>query len=204
MKIIPINCPGCGAALKISPDMDVFACGYCGQSLRAVHRGGTVSLQRIADAMARVKNNTDRTASELALRRLDGELRKIRSAQRTAEDCITKLVPEKFKVFDYSWVMGSHLVDEKHFVLGGTMMAIAFGSIWSNKVGWVIFAGTLAVWLVLGSVRLCELKKSNATYHTLVAHAYSELNKLAADEQEILRQIDRHRSVVGSVGQTTS
>ncbi len=162
-----------------------------------------MSLQRIADAMAGVQKNTDRTASELALRRLERELQKTRSALRRIEDDITHLVPEKFEVFGYSWLRGS-LLNEKHFVQGGTVMAIAFGFIWGMKAGWAIFAGTLVVWFVLGLVRLRQLKESNAGCRELLDNAHSQLSKLAADEQEIRRQIDEHRSVVGSVGQTAS
>lgn len=70
LKIINLKCSGCGAPLEISPNMEDFSCGYCGAAQRVVRRGGTVSLSLIGDAIARVQAGTDKTAAELAIRRL--------------------------------------------------------------------------------------------------------------------------------------
>ncbi len=82
IKIIAMTCPSCGAGLQVASDMENFACGYCGTSLRAIRRGGTVSL--IADAIAKVQSGTDRTASELALVRLQAELETVEARLKLA------------------------------------------------------------------------------------------------------------------------
>ena len=74
MKAIAMKCASCGAGLQITPDMDHFACGYCGISLSVVRRGGTVALNLVADSIAKVQAGTDRTAAELALVRLSNEI----------------------------------------------------------------------------------------------------------------------------------
>ena len=61
--------------------METFACGYCGTSQHVVRSGGTVSLQ-LGEAIAKVQRGTDRTASELAVRRLKEDLAEIESQIR--------------------------------------------------------------------------------------------------------------------------
>ena len=72
--MIPLNCAGCGAKLEIGPDMDVFACGFCGINQKVERIGGTIALRRIDESIRRVQQGTDRTASELALPRLKQDL----------------------------------------------------------------------------------------------------------------------------------
>jgi hypothetical protein len=72
MIAIALKCPGCGAGLQISPEMESFACGYCGTSLQTVRQGGTIALT--ADTFTNIQAGTDRTAAELALVRLKDEL----------------------------------------------------------------------------------------------------------------------------------
>lgn len=74
METIAMKCASCGAGLQIAPDMDHFACGYCGASLSVVRLGGTVALRLVADLIAKVQVGTDRTASELAIVRLPKEI----------------------------------------------------------------------------------------------------------------------------------
>ena len=73
-QTITLKCPSCGANLAITPEMDTFACGYCGVQQMVQRSGGTVSLKLIEEAIARVQLGTDRTAAELAIRRLREDL----------------------------------------------------------------------------------------------------------------------------------
>lgn len=71
---ISLKCTGCGASLDITPDLDVFSCSYCG-ARQIVRRGtGTISLKPLEEAISRVQHGTDRTAAELAVRRLREDL----------------------------------------------------------------------------------------------------------------------------------
>ena len=82
---ITLKCTGCGASLDITPDLDVFSCGYCGARQLVRRSGGTVSLKPVEEAISRVQQGTDRTAAELAVRRLREDLaaidRKIQQAR---------------------------------------------------------------------------------------------------------------------------
>src|SRR5262249_33549760 len=65
------------------PEMDIFACGYCGSRQVVQRQGGTVSLKLIGEAIARVQDGTDRTAAELAVRRLREELVQVEAKVKT-------------------------------------------------------------------------------------------------------------------------
>ena len=74
MFTLSLKCSNCGGDLKIGSDVEHFACGYCGSS-QVVHRdGGIVTLKAVEAAIAKVQLGTDRTAAELAVRRLKDDL----------------------------------------------------------------------------------------------------------------------------------
>jgi ribosomal protein S27AE len=85
LKVVPLKCPSCGAKLEVSEDMDRFACGYCGTELVTQRRGGTVALKSLTDAIVKVQIGTDKTAAELALRRLQDELHDVRTHRAAQE-----------------------------------------------------------------------------------------------------------------------
>jgi hypothetical protein len=72
--------------LEITPDMDTFACGYCGTQQTVQRRGGTVSLKQIGEAIARVQVGTDRTAAELTIQRLQHDLAAIAEQEKLITD----------------------------------------------------------------------------------------------------------------------
>lgn len=72
--MLKLECVNCGAPLEIGPDLDSFACGYCGAQQRVRRQGGVVSLQKVETAIKAVQRGTDRTAAELALPRLHREI----------------------------------------------------------------------------------------------------------------------------------
>lgn len=68
---ITLSCPSCGGKLKITQDIQRFACAHCGTE-HLVRRGdGIVSL---APVLELVSKGVDFTASELAIVRLDKEI----------------------------------------------------------------------------------------------------------------------------------
>jgi len=64
--------------------MGVFACAFCGTNQRVVTKGGTVSLQPVEQAIKEVQRGTDRTAAELAIPRLQAELKANELARKAA------------------------------------------------------------------------------------------------------------------------
>jgi ribosomal protein S27E/predicted RND superfamily exporter protein len=80
-KFIVLKCPQCGASLDIYEDMEHFSCGYCGTTIVIQRRGGTVLLKIVAEAIKNVQIGTDKTAAELAIVRLQGELNELTQKQ---------------------------------------------------------------------------------------------------------------------------
>lgn len=76
---INLKCTNCGANLEITSDMNLFACGYCGSQQLVERKGGTISLKKVTEAIEKVQVGTDKTAAELAIRRLSDELTGLKS-----------------------------------------------------------------------------------------------------------------------------
>ncbi|MFN3980148.1 MAG: hypothetical protein ACK4SA_07185 [Caldilinea sp.] len=67
---VSLTCPACNGKLQIGKDLDRFAGGYCGTEF-VVNRGGVVSLSPVVEGLKRVEKGVDKTASELAIARLN-------------------------------------------------------------------------------------------------------------------------------------
>ena len=80
MAIIPMKCTSCGGSLEISSEMEHFSCGYCGTAMLVERKGGTIALKMVTDGLKAVQAGTDKTAAELALKRLESELFALRIA----------------------------------------------------------------------------------------------------------------------------
>jgi len=71
---ISLSCPSCGANLQITEDIDRFSCTHCGKEHIVKRGGGIVSVSPVVNGLKEVKVGVDKTASELALTRLEKEL----------------------------------------------------------------------------------------------------------------------------------
>lgn len=114
---MPLTCPTCGGKLQITPDIERFVCTHCGNE-HLVRRGaGIVSLAPVVDSMDALRRATDRTASELAIRRTRDEMAELESAVAAVE---AQLVPLRAKLAEHDkwlrnarsmwWVLGSALL----------------------------------------------------------------------------------------------
>jgi hypothetical protein len=74
MDAISLSCPSCASNLQITNDIDRFACSYCGKQLLVNRGGGIVSLKPLVEKLDKIGVSVDRTASELAIRRLKEEI----------------------------------------------------------------------------------------------------------------------------------
>lgn len=70
LDVITLTCPNCGGKLQVSKDLERFACGYCGNEHVVKRSGGLVSLAPVVDSLVKIEAGVDKTASELAIRRL--------------------------------------------------------------------------------------------------------------------------------------
>ncbi|MCX6070889.1 MAG: hypothetical protein NTU91_08540 [Chloroflexi bacterium] len=82
---VTLTCPTCGGKLQITPDVERFACAHCGNE-HLVRRGaGIISLAPVVESMDGLRRATDRTASELAIRRLKEEIAALDGPKAEAE-----------------------------------------------------------------------------------------------------------------------
>jgi primosomal protein N' len=68
--IINLTCPSCGGKLQISSDVNRFSCGYCGNEQIVVRSGGAITIAPVVEGLKEVKSGVDKTASELAIKRI--------------------------------------------------------------------------------------------------------------------------------------
>ncbi len=106
MTTINLKCVNCGAALSITPDIDRFACSYCGHELLVQRSGGIVALKDVSEAIKGVQIGTDKTAAELAMKRLEQEI----NAERQRLAIITATCHEKESTNKTFMIMGSIIV----------------------------------------------------------------------------------------------
>jgi uncharacterized integral membrane protein len=80
---ITLSCPSCGGKLQVTPDLERFACGYCGAEHVVRRGGGIVALEPITQGIKKVQEGVDRTASELAIKRLREEVPNLRNQRQS-------------------------------------------------------------------------------------------------------------------------
>jgi DNA-directed RNA polymerase subunit RPC12/RpoP len=90
--VLTLSCVNCGAPLEIGPELEAFACSYCGTAQQVERRGGIVALKRVETAIKAVQRGTDRTAAELALVRLAREIAEAEANRELAIEITSKKV----------------------------------------------------------------------------------------------------------------
>lgn len=74
MEFVTLSCPTCGSRLQVTSDLERFACSYCGNEHVVRRAGGIVALDPVIEDVRRVRVGVDKTASELAIKRLEIEV----------------------------------------------------------------------------------------------------------------------------------
>ena len=73
-EFVTLTCPSCSGKLKITNDVHRFACGHCGNEHIVKREDGIVAISVIVDKLGKIQHGTDKTASELAIKRLNVEI----------------------------------------------------------------------------------------------------------------------------------
>lgn len=79
-EFIALTCPTCGGKLEIGNGIERFACSYCGNEHLVNRQGNIVYLSPVVDGLQSIQVGTDKTASELAIVRLNKEINEIGEA----------------------------------------------------------------------------------------------------------------------------
>jgi len=85
-KILNLKCPNCGGRLSVAPDVDTFACEYCRSTVTVERSADGTGLRLLSEGLSRVQRGAERTAAELAIRRLSEELQSARNARVSREN----------------------------------------------------------------------------------------------------------------------
>lgn len=136
LDFVTLTCPSCGGQLQVANDIDKFACGYCGTEHLVRRSGGIVSLAPVVEGIKKVQLGVDRTASELAIVRLEKEIDRI---EQKIDDINSKWddVDELETAGGIGFMAG----------LAAAIITTEFGP--GVVVGLVVFVLTLVVYFVL-------------------------------------------------------
>jgi DNA-directed RNA polymerase subunit RPC12/RpoP/Flp pilus assembly protein TadB len=176
LNSISLKCANCGANLQITPEMETFACGYCGASQIVSRSGGTISLKLLGEAITRVQAGTDKTAAELAIRRLkeeyvalENEYKRLDEARWSKESEIRSL---------YTWI-----------AIALTFCCLFF----LGAVGWAT-ALTVIVWLGgSGAIIYFYFMQSEANRKL---YENAKLG-VSAQMKQVLDHINKNKKIVG-------
>ena len=73
-EYISLRCSSCGNKLQIKKEIERFSCSSCGNEYIVNRGGGIVSLAPVVEGLREIKVGVDKTASELAIKRLKYEI----------------------------------------------------------------------------------------------------------------------------------
>ena len=90
-KFVTLSCPSCSGKLKITKDLDKFACSYCGNEHVVKRSEGVVSLAPVVQGLQHIQTGVDKTASELAIVRLKKEIQGLENQIRNLSSPASEL-----------------------------------------------------------------------------------------------------------------
>lgn len=75
-KIISLKCSNCSGLLQVNKRLDKIICTYCGsEQLIIKSENNNISLKKIEDKLSSVASSSSKTAAELAITRLEKDLK---------------------------------------------------------------------------------------------------------------------------------
>lgn len=120
---ITLTCPTCGGRLQITPDIERFACAHCGNE-HLVRRGtGVVTLAPVVESMDGLRRTTDRSASEMAIRRIQEDLAGMEAARTGIE---ARLAQWKARLAEHDR-LEKGLTESRNIGIAGVVLFIGFG-----------------------------------------------------------------------------
>jgi hypothetical protein len=179
---ITLTCPTCGGKLQITSDVERFACAHCGNE-HLVRRGhGVVSLVPVVRSLDGLRSATDRTASELAIRRIQGEIAQITAAIREARNQLglhqAKLGEHNYRRKEW----GGCLIATPVLTLGTVITYIVVDALAEELAPVCALAGVLFVvmilWAALRVLFAAPIQPPRGEVETLIASATAEVELL--------------------------
>jgi DNA-directed RNA polymerase subunit RPC12/RpoP len=209
---VTLTCPTCGGKLQITPDIDRFACTHCGNEHLVKRSEGVIAIQPLTESLTGLKRATDRTASELAIRRLREDLGQLQAARQQSE--IRAAEHRKLITAHTEYSSGCRVA------LGGTLIlplcylgylaADAFGksapegSFRSDLPGWILFTtAVFALAPIAGFLKWLissEPKPNRKTAEENLRAAEAEASSMGQAIAQKQAEIGQHQQLVGLDG----
>lgn len=203
---ITLSCPSCGGKLQITPDMDRFACPFCGIEHLVRRSDGAVSLSPVLEGLKRVEGrfdqvltSSDRMAAEQTVRRLLTEIpdlqNRIAQQETQVRNYGTRNVRKALALSIIIAVIGcimSLCFTVQVVDLYSRVGSLDFGDV--EWWGWVV--GLLGISFALGGfigliVYLMSLKGWKETHEKALAEL-AQLRQGLQDRQQHLEQLRRY------------
>jgi hypothetical protein len=139
MNVVPLSCPSCGAQGNIRLGDNGYTCLYCSSQFSIVMNQGEVSLGPLEKYVSKISGNIDKTASELAINRLQGEIASLNEKKKLLEIEITNTNSKIKKIGN-----------PKSYLTMAKMTIVAAGFIWLIYLMVGSPAGfTSTIWMII-------------------------------------------------------
>jgi len=203
---IKLTCPTCGGKLQITPDVNRFSCGYCGNEHIVKQAGNVVIVEPVAAQLKEMKRGVDKTASELAINRLIKEIAELKQER----DNGLRFFEDKKKALTTPTLPYSASCLDYFLIIGGILLCAIWGLLHKtiSPITWILILGIAMVLIAIIKVSIQDksLQRSNKQYRE---KANKELKELDESTTSVIRTIDmkisvketelrRHQSIVGN------
>ncbi len=160
-ELVTLTCPSCGAKLEIGEDIERFACSHCGNEHIVKRSGGIISLMPVLEQIKKVRIGVDKTASELAIKRLKEEIREIQAKMPSEEKgCLISVL---------GWITG---------FLGLATIGALMTRDWGNIIGAsALLAASIAASFFVHNKEEAALMEKRKPYVDAITQRKIELEK---------------------------
>jgi hypothetical protein len=168
-EFITLSCLSCGHKLQITLDIDRFACVACGNEHNVYRNGGMVTLKPIIDRITNVQAGVDKSASELAIARLQTEIEDLKS---------------KIKAIDSNRSVGERGILLAGFFVILAIILLAFDS--TRLVGLFIIIATILIY-IFSQRETTEDKEIHNELKKLINELDMKEEELQTNQQAVLK-----------------
>jgi hypothetical protein len=212
--LFALTCPSCGGKLQITPDIDRFSCGHCGNEHVVKRSGGAITVEPVLQALGEIRIGTDKTASELAMKRLTEELSRMQLAKAEALESISTAnaaIRQLKAKEDSAHLAGIGGVVALVFLVGFVAVQIAAALLWggvgghdapfmlplvSFLVAMVAVAGGCLLAISLLSYLGISAPVPLAELHSAIEARSAQLEEIERDTSRSEHELEVHRGVV--------
>ena len=198
---ITLSCPNCGGKLEIKPDMERFACKYCGNEHLVRRSGGAVSLAPVMEGLNRVEGKfdqvltgSDRMAAEHTINRLKAEIPELENRIAQKEVQVKNFGSRNIKsglIISIILVVVGCIMTLCITVQLGMMFNSYYAMDWGDVEWWVWVVGLFGVSFALaGLIGLFQYAMSRKRWKETYEKARAELAQLKQDLKDRRRHLE--------------